>query len=173
MSAADIAAALGDAWQPIAPAPSRAAPPQCLESVTAGSHVGCIRPSRSPERDHRRHAPGSNSPSQGSRATIPTPDYKPGCRLAMHWRDNDVSASDSPISSGRAALAVGTPRATTPMAQSSGVTQRLLQELAVVQDQAEFERVLAAYRDLLESLSPQEHELLLEAVVDLRFEQAT
>jgi len=60
------------------------------------------------------------------------------------------------------------------MVQSSGVThwmQRLLQELAVVQDQAEFERVLAAYRDLLESLSPQEHELLLEAVVDLRFEQ--
>lgn len=137
MSAADIAPALGDAWQPMAPAPSRAAPPQCLESVTAGSHVGCIRPSRPPGRDHRRHAPGSNSPSQGSRATIPTPDHKLGCRLVMAWRDNDVSASDGPISSGRAALAVGTPRATTPMAQSSGVTQRLLQELAVAQDQAE------------------------------------
>ena len=109
-------------------------------------------------------------------ATIPTPDHKPGCRLVMHWRGDDTSASEGPISSGRAPLAVGTPRVTTPMAQSSKAThwmQRLLQEFAVVQDQAEFERVLAGYLDMLESLSPREHELLFEAVADLRSEQAT
>jgi hypothetical protein len=47
--------------------------------------------------------------------------------------------------------------------------QRLLQELSAAHDQTEFERVLAAYRDMLESLSPHEHELFVETVADIRF----
>lgn len=51
--------------------------------------------------------------------------------------------------------------------------QRLLQELSAAHDQAEFARVLAAHLDVLESLPPQELELFVETVADIRSEHST
>ena len=73
----------------------------------------------------------------------------------------------------RCDLAAAKEGAAVAMTQLPDWTNRLMQELSAAQDQAEFERVLAAHLDMLESLSPREHELLLEAVADFRFEQAT
>ena len=73
----------------------------------------------------------------------------------------------------RCDLAAAKESAAAAMTQLPDWTNRLLQELSAAQDQAEFERVLATHLDMLESLSPREHELLLEAVADFRFEQAT
>jgi hypothetical protein len=73
----------------------------------------------------------------------------------------------------RCDLATAKEGAAAAMTQLPDWTNRLMQELSAAQDQAEFERVLAAHLGVLESLSPREHELLLEAVADFRCEQAT
>jgi hypothetical protein len=58
------------------------------------------------------------------------------------------------------------------MTQLRDWTNRLLQELSAAQDQGEFGRFLAACIELIESLPPQEHELFVETVADIRFEHS-
>jgi hypothetical protein len=58
------------------------------------------------------------------------------------------------------------------MTQLPDWTNRLLQELSAAQDQGEFGHFLAACIELIESLPPQEHELFVETVADIRFEHS-
>jgi hypothetical protein len=59
------------------------------------------------------------------------------------------------------------------MTQLPDWTKRLLQEVSAAQDSAEFGRFLAAYSELIKSLSPRERELLVEEVAELRCEHDT